>query len=735
MAGTMRRRPTFRVQYTLLLLVAAKAAWGVPPAGPNNVRAVPTYSQNLIATPFITVQWDNVAGATRFEIWRSDSGAAVTQVGNAAQNVLFFQDNGVNTTTDYTYVVFACNGPGALDCTASPTPFTTSLKVVWPIKPIASEREVLHGFNEVLAWAGARSSDGTAQGYHDGVDLNRTTTGAAAGNDLLAAMGGVIVSAGSNPDADNAFIAVAITVIDPTGTVVNEFTNFSHVSDDPATPILVAAGQTVAPGQKLGNVGIRHFNGDFTDHIHCGIKIGAFSGTFNVRHFLSIFTNNADRDPQGNAPTLFDENGDGKVVLYRDRVDPTKYLDYDHDTKPVFGAFDIEVEVTDQQGTNPRQAPIDLSYWIEGPLPSTGPDADFDDIKSAAHPYKLYDFRTIYFGAGTPTACSLVSDIQDATNSGCKGLADCTNNSIGSCNSVIKEGSINFPWPVLHHFSITHASAEDGMPANVKMTEYWETRAEEDNAGETPMPANYASKTTTTKPNKARFPDGDYNIHVLASDLVHANVDLKDVMVGGKKPLENVRIENFPPFVKDLTVYEDKDNNAGTQVDADHPGCEEELYKFHHDNPDAYPGAAYLATSQKDTFAPAGRKLCVRVRFSEGMDPAWPDFRVELDPQGGAGAPPIAFAGAFAKTYTTNDTWKGSVTVAADPSGNSDSDILDPSKDAVIRVKARDLKDRNNTQRGMDENADGTPEGDSADENHRIKLDASTPMTTIDVSP
>ena len=33
----------------------------------------------------------------------------------------------------------------------------------------------------------------------------------------------------------------------------------------------------------------------------------------------------------------------------------------------------------------------------------------------------------------------------------------------------------------------------------------------------------YVGKPLATKPTDARFPDGDYTIHVLASDLVHPN--------------------------------------------------------------------------------------------------------------------------------------------------------------------------------------------------------------------
>jgi hypothetical protein len=108
---------------------------------------------------------------------------------------------------------------------------------------------------------------------------------------------------------------------------------------------------------------------------------------------------------------------------------------------------------------------------------------------------------------------------------------------------------------------------------------------------------------------------------------------------------------------------------------------------------------------------------------------------VELDPQGSAGAPPLAFAGAFSKTNNPDDTWKGQLFLPADPSGNSDATMADHAKDAVVRIVARDLKDRDAAQRGLDKDGDGMPEANATDENHMIKLDLSAPTSTIDKTP
>lgn len=714
----MRRRGAV-AGVVLAGILAGGTAWSAPvcpPAVPPTVTAIPRYG----APPSVLVQWTDTPAETSYEVWRGDNGGALAKIATLGANVLNYRDMAVDTTTDYHYQVRTCI---AAVCPVHGD-FNTSVKVLWPVP---ARHEVLHGFNEVLAFAGVRGGAMFgAAGFHDGVDLNGASLGAAQGDMLMAPRGGVVDQTIDSMTADDSFLAMRVEVgTDGMGNAIIEYDGFNHTANNPADDRVVCMGQVVAPGQQIGRVGIRQFSaatGDFTDHTHSEVTTGS-PFMVSARHFLTIFTAAADRDPQGNPPALFDENGDGKNVLFRDhnQADKTKYLDYDHDTKPLSGDLDIHVEIMDQQGTNPRQAPIDLGYWIEGPRPDSD---DKDDVASAATAYKLYDFRSVYFGNPPPTNCALVSDIGDAANSGCKGITDCLTAPAGACVSVIKENGINFPWPILHHFIVTHAKGTDGSRANVDVNQYWRTKAKEDEVA-VPNPANYSGQPLATKPTEARFPDGDYKLHVLASDLVHSNVDVT---------IDNIRLENYPPYILSLDVYGDLDDNVGTQVDADHPGCEVEIYKFDAGlPPKPYPGGGYLAASQRNVFARADRRLCLKIRFSEQMDKNFPGFKVEIDPQGAAGASPIIVAGAFSKTWVTDDTWKGQIFLAADPSGNSDSSQTDPSKDAIVRVVARDLPDRNMVQRGLDEAGNGTGKADNTDENHRIKLDLRVPDATIDV--
>jgi hypothetical protein len=195
-------------------------------------------------------------------------------------------------------------------------------------------------------------------------------------------------------------------------------------------------------------------------------------------------------------------------------------------------------------------------------------------------------------------------------------------------------------------------------------------------------------------------------------------------------PVPDIRLENFAPFIRRLDVYQDVDGNPATQLGPDLPGCEVALYAYQHKgNPSPYPGTNHLAASQKGVFARANRKICVHIAFSEGVDRA--QTSVAIDPQGSAGAPAVALSGGFVRTYSRDDTWRGSWIPSSDATGSSDSSLLLPNADAVVRVVSRDKVDRLGNQRGLDEDGDGAPEADRADENHRFKLDLSSPSTTI----
>lgn len=716
----------------LALLCLAAPAAAAPPAAPPVATVVPVYD----TTPSMLVRWPDLPDEDYYEVWRGVEGGGIGFLsrvsGSAATGqVVLYVDTTIDPEVRYQYLVRACRNPS--DCVDG-APFTTSAQVVWPI---GGGRRLVHGFNEVIATAAVRGTDFAVTGFHDGVDLGRTTTGEATpGDELRAPRGGVVANVNSNlANVDDAFLWINVQI----GDGKSENDAFNHLMNQPMNGATflptVAVGDVVAPGDLLGYVGVRRFATSIADHVHFSVFTPGHVAPDgqNQRTPLLIFRDPDDLDPGRFSPELLDENGDGKPWRARDRSTGA-LIDYDHDTKPLSGDLDLLVEAVDGQGFDLRQAPIQLGYWIEGPLPAS--DA-FDDVRSAARPYKLYDFRNVYFPSD-PTlatnltgACALVADIRDATNLGCRGLNSCSSITIPptGCVSTLKDPSapnVGFPFPELHHFIVTHATGDLGRPADVSANAFWRTAARDDGAGANPPIANYATAPITPNPMEARFPDGDYTIHVIASDLVHENVDL---------PIPDVRIENFPPFVKEIAVYADADGNPSSQQSADFPGCETELYGYKHPgNRKPYPGQGYLEASQRERYARAGQTVCVKVRFSESMDTSG-GVPVALDPRGVSGPPPIPFVPnkdtGFSKTFNPNDTWTGMLVVAVDQSGNSDSTPLVHEQDAVLRVTARDLKDRSNAQRSLVISFDGTATANGVDENHMIKLDASKPTTDI----
>lgn len=716
-----------RLVVVLASLVSAATAWALP-ALPRPLHVVPVYG-----TPLgIRLSWTK-AGVRNYNIFRTVDGGpgqhlALIPGGPAGERVDYL-DASLVATSLYAYRVQACDATGCVD---SPT-IITSPRVVWPI---GAGHGVLHGFNEVIAWAGVGDDGLVATGYHMGLDLEKNTpAGLPTGDDVLAPRGGVVVDV-RLAEVDNGSIAVRVDL----GSGRFEHDSFNHIATLGANAPPVAVGDVVVPGQKIAQIGtLNTFAGNFAKHVHhMNERIPVPSGQQRaIRNPLTTFTDPADRDPLGKAPLLLDENRDGRAVLFRVHRDDGRgaFIPYDFATAPLHGDVDVEAEVVDEQGVDPRQAPIDLGYWIEGPLP----DAEqLDDVKSAAHPYRLYDFRVEYFGGiarGLPaTPCNLVSDIDDAANAGCRGLTDCTVRpliSFVTCASTIAEGATSFPFPVLHHFVVTHAKGETGARADVDRTQFWRTAARDDAGPAGSTHANYAGQPTTTKAWEARFPDGDYTIHVVASDLVHPNVDLpiRDARLPpGTAP--GIRLENFTPFVTEILVGQDIDGLSSTTIPG-LAGCESQIYEYRHEHRRAYPIPARLVaarTAAAQTPVRSGARVCVRVRFSEPMSSA----SVELVRDRGAGPVIGAFAGTLIETHQADDTWLGTVTLPPDPSGASDSSLASDEKDVAVRVSAADRRDAGGAMRLLD--ADGDGSGDvGGDANHLVKIDVSPPTKVLQV--
>jgi hypothetical protein len=693
----------------LALVLALPAASVTPPTAPPNPQVVPVYStprqmrirfrENGTAQTYNLLKQVGAGASTLFQTFAATTSGHLVEVFDFA----------VVSGESYTYVIEACNAAG---CVRTPG-LRNSPTIRWPV---TNSHEILHGFNEPIGWAGLGDGSRPPVGFHNGVDINKTTTNPATGNDVVAPRGGVVrvTQTGAPGTTDNGAVFIRVEV----GDGVVEIDSFNHLATG-ALFTTLTVGAVVEPGQKLGVIGTQWFGaGNFADHTHFSIASSQNPARTTIRHPLRLFESGADRDPMGKAPALCDDNADGSSVLYR--VHPGGApIAHNPVTTPIRGDIDVEVEVCDEQGTSPRQAPIDLGYWIEGPLPDS---EQHDDVKSAARPYRLYDFRDAYYGAAPPTACTLVSDVSDLTNAGCPTVG-CGAESPGGCaGSVLQEGSTPFPWPSLHYFIVTHAGDEVGARTSIATTEFWRTAATDDGAPATAPDANFAARPVTARATQARFPDGEYQIHVVASDLEHANVDLK---------LPVTRLENFAPFLKEVVVALDADGNAGSGRPGT-PGCEALVYHFQHTHRQAYPRPQDVRhTSVPTTIARAGQKLCALLRFSEPVSGVSVDLVRERG--GGSAVPASGFTGTLAKTHQTDDTWSGFVTLPEDATGESNASAGSDERDVALRVLALDRRDAAGAMRGLDADDDGAPDP-AGDLNHVVvKLDLSVPTITLDV--
>lgn len=698
---------------------------------PYDVKVVPVYS----IPPGVRLSWIETGGVKNYEISRSIDGVPgveriATIPGGANGHKVDHLDKNLDADLMYTYRIQVCPLTGScfnLDDS------TTSPRVVWPI---SGGREVVQNYNEVVGWQGigeAPAGEQTATGFHMGVDLQKTTPAGEEGDDVLAPRGGVVVPPNLSV-RDDGSIAIKVDV----GGGHFEYDSFNHIATGPGDQPPVAAGDVVQPGQKIAEIGtLNGFPGNFAKHVHFMSERNPIPPGQQriIRHPLSTFTEQDDRDPGGTPPALFDENKDGKIVLFRDHGAGT-LINYDYATTPLHGDVDVAVEVMDEQGgSDPRVAPLDLGYWIEGPLP---PAEQLDDVKSATHAYRLFDFRVEYFG-GIPGSvprvpCEKVADITDAANAGCRGMTDpshCVTRPPGLCSSVIKEGTVNWAWPVLHHYIVTHAKGETGAHADVDALQYWRTAAKDDGAPVVSTHANYAGLPTTTKAWEARFPDGDYTIHVLASDFVTSiNLPIRDNRFP-PGPAPGIRLENFAPFVKEIVIARDADGLSATSA-MGLPGCEDVLHHYRHTPPHHYPRPQDLKVSElATTIVRSGQKLCTKILFSEPVG----SVTVDLVRDRGTGAAVAAsgFTGTPSKTHNADDTWTGSVTLPVDASGNSDGGPASDEHDVAIRIQASDRRDAFGAMRPLDRDGDGS--GDAGgDVNHVFgRLDLSPPTATINV--
>lgn len=423
----------------------------------------------------------------------------------------------VAPASDYRYKVLAFRGGVS-------SPFSTvarnNVDTIWPV-PVS--HEILHNWNETIGTAAVDEMN-VQVGFHMGVDIQRIGLL----NPVEAARGGEVSAVGPDPnDIDNWFLVIKVKK-----GAAFEYFQYNHMANMPI-PVM---GANVIAGDTVGQISDLFFMPDFVSHIHYVIT-DVMDAALPI-HPLSVYALDSDKDPGTSKPKPIDHTGTevGTRLIRQQGAVPGVYLTYNEsnpDITPVEKAIDIIVEVADELGTLPDQVPTKLFYWIEAP-PSL-PDCtsiDFHDVNSSADPYVLFSWEDALYG-DQPSALALSRVITDeAQNHG----------------PSIMVGPDTYPWQNFKNFIITNAETITEVPGMADESEHWRTHAIDDGGPEVSDDANYASAGTTLRASEARFPDGTYTVHVLASDLIHADVDLLFV-----PPLSPpgfaVRIENFCPNV------------------------------------------------------------------------------------------------------------------------------------------------------------------------------------------
>jgi hypothetical protein len=602
-------------------------------------------------------------------------------------------------------------------------------------------------------------------GYHEGVDMNRSQV-AGARTKVLAPATGIINRRHGDGSKDQGYLSFQLAVdYDPASLdLVWEQLGFSHLATATVSggsghgiPAELVRGRWIRPGDFIADIGDKGFSGILSDHTHVGLEKGATER--DSRPFLALYQQDQYRDPKLTPPDFIDENEDGKVVLFRDRSIPNfwdvgatedpSYIDYDESNSPILsGDIAIHVEVMDEQGTDPRIAPNRVGYWIEGPREA---ETDDDDVRSSENPYVLFDFGPradldgdAYFFGGKPVleppvACWDIADVSDIANAGCPlgGPAYCQQSRPGDAcpvNVLFDPPGSNkvYGYPILHHFIVTNARDSSGRPASVDRQQHWRTNAKEGDSGSLAFDANYAGKTRATKATEARFPDGEYKLGVYMADMVHEETRLAPASARAAAPDLAMRLENFAPIIEEADIYQDADFEP-TESALWLRSCEKPLYQYEYPGPiNAYPGARHLSASRRERIdLSGGCRICVRIRFSEGMDSAAGQSSFTMWADGtDLGALPL-LDGSWSTKYSTDDEWIGSYALGCSPGDFSIEEQVQSRLTALsLWVRAHDLEDDEGDERGLDIADNGAGRIDATDAHHRYVLDEEAPTAS-----
>jgi len=245
-----------------------------------------------------------------------------------------------------------------------------------------------------------------------------------------------------------------------------------------------------------------------------------------------------------------------------------------------------------------------------------------------------------------------------------------------------------------NYYIVTNTDNKD--PIDNNDFQYWATKAKAAGAAKNGVGADKAKLNS-----QAFFPDGKYTVEVTGYDI-NADWDSDE---------NQVVLDNFKPYVKQVIV------KVGDTV------------KYNASWPETAAGSLDALKRTVDEPCVKG-KLTFEIYFSETMDDAWADFKVEIQPSGSSDWINVSDNASWSKGTFDNDKWTGEVTLPSDAGEG----------EAKIRIKARDLAEnkldtdpKNVAEFDIDKKS-WSNDSPGSDENHRIKIEASKGSFTAKIA-
>ena len=506
-----------------------------------SVSVYPLYGQNQLH-----LYWTAVTGAQAYATRIKTNAGAYSgwdSMGNTTVRDIVVA---LNTSDTWTVQVRARRA-GIWDTLSDQA--TTNAKTFWPVKNTAGtgpSRNLMHDFCQPIQAGGSIY-------LHEGCDINGDY--ATPCEQVVAAFSGYILSVGQGSTGKYLNVKVSLN-----GNIV--YYQYNHMKN--LNPRLIA-GDHIMAGDSVGHIVDSFWNTNcYHVHFHHWVGSNMVTGT---KHPLSLFSDNADKDPADHSPVTLNTNNDGSYFKLRQAASTT-YLPKD---TVAYNAVDIVWEILDRKSdSNFYQNPEKVGYYIEKMSGGGWSSA----VRSAASPYILYhndEFLSTAFGS-TPAY------IENAMFDNAVGLKS-------SQPTITPKPAYDFEqW---FTWILTNTKGTSGHKTDFDVDQCWATNARNTVDSANGYTLGYDEARAA---EEAKFPDGFYKVTAVASDFVN-DVSFSKI----------VTVDNFKPYVKNVSVY------SGTT-------------KIYEGKWDWSSGTGqYLYTKVSDSKAACNDSIKVVVKMSEAM--------------------------------------------------------------------------------------------------------------------